>query len=264
MVGGIIRPTGYNTPDTPVQFHLNKSGVFENLVQVSKDINLIKNTEHYKSYKRIQCDIRNESKSDTGETYDMIDDYPNVTIPSKFNATITDFPGFRFCDEKKFREISSMIYNYDLIIYVIDESKQPHDTNPLYLDLIIQRLEDHYNKLGVRIELCLVVNKMDDISNDDIHDNYVDISGIYKTIPIFRTCSWLMFINQLHDKVFLPSGYIQEYKNILGFLYGREGRKSKILTDSVMPTTFFVEDRPIETGDWDGLMSFLTERKNKH
>lgn len=178
---------------------------------------------------------------------------PNIVNPafkilgSKLNANIYDFPGLNDVSDKDnvyLKIFFENIKDIDLVIYMVDAKKPLTNTTELQQLHEIVKFMDDSKKKGIFFDLFIVINKYDDINDEDYFELYQNLLNILEKefsnkfinsnksksskkitdeknpkdeISVFRFCSHKFFIHNLKKhvkKIKIPKFYSKELQNI--------------------------------------------------
>lgn len=153
-------------------------------------------------------------------------------IPSLFpKMGILDFPGLDDSDDKKNVFMRVFENNYtrcDIIVYVTDANSAFRDASEVATFRKIKDLIDKKNIDGTYIDIVIIVNKYDDIDDDDFAEIFNGIKEKVGYIPKFRYSSHRKIID--NENVYGINLYIpendkikKEYKKIMKTNYDKKG-----------------------------------------
>jgi GTPase Era involved in 16S rRNA processing len=207
----------------PIIYKLTKSGLIKDAWNITTDLKN-KHESNQKDRHKLEEFIKNINKKDELEKKitNLDKTFENIFLPNIFekNIDIYDFPGLGDAEDKNniFGEaINLWIDKMDIVIFVVDATRAFIDTEEVKeFNRVKKLIEDnkinnsHYTYLGV------IVNKYDDIDDEEIKEIYDKIKTKIEYNSIFRYSSHkVMTESMIKNGISVPNFMIKEFKKIL-------------------------------------------------
>lgn len=293
LAGGMISSTSLQRETfSPEIYHFSNSGSEDTVRKLADQIEAsYKDNEHKRG--RI-ADIQLE------DIINPLDKSYGTIIPTRLDIQaydIIDFPGINDIedrDNKFLKAIEHNIGNCDLMIYISDATRSFQTSSEVQLFKKLQKIVYRENCKGHFVDLSIIVNKFDNLSDPDLGAIYARIGENINIDPskVFRCCSHKMLVARiLNNKlnIYIPRFVIREFQKVLQTANVNVSQKLKtrlVETSYIshldieylldLESEWQKEKEPIEDffdheakheishkgnldGDWDNLICWLTD-----
>lgn len=266
--------TGYKS-HVPEIFELNKSGTNENLISITNS--LTRCGESISGDKKISKPIIKCLNETAIPIYNGLE-----------NTIICDFSSSENDDKCAFlEEVKNNIHNFDLVIYVTCPNYSPSCSEQIKKFEKIKNLVEYENKMGHYVELVIVVNKIDDLTDDDkiMFFNNIRKKFGYPSEKIFRYSCHKVLLNSI-KKFKLALLFPKIMKKEANIILKNAGVLLNENLKNLEKNNYYITHYDIDfmedifdektnkddfiIGDWDNLISFIktcqinkTERATK-
>lgn len=265
----------------PILYKLSINGTQKDAYTISKRL-LEKHKSNQKERESLSIKIDNQKLLDHMETKYTNVDYSMQDIPlsSIFNYDIDlyDFPGIADAEDNHNlfeKAIENLISIMDIVLFVVDATRAFIDKEELEKFNKIQKLvKNNINQHSRYTWLGIIINKYDDINDDEVKEIYDKIQNKVKCNNIFRYSSHCVFTTRISNYgIYTPEFMFKELKKILN-------NSSVIITEELseqlttfenkdenqyFPSTLFKYSKKINNllqkykvyGDWDNLVETI-------
>lgn len=203
IAGGFISiPSLIKETRNITNFSFGKKGNVNNLILLS---NFLKN-------------IKDSNKNSTDNIKMINNSNLLMPIPWKLSSDfeIVDFPGFSIDDCNPYDNLLSILEDADIVLFVSDiVSSMTKNYEFSLFEEIKSKIIQQRNK-GNYIEYALILNKYDNIDDDDYNSLYAKISSKITDIPIFRYSSHSMLLDSViinERDIYVPELMLKEFDN---------------------------------------------------
>lgn len=186
----------------PSEYNFRSTATEDDMKQVTNSLEDI-----HKDNEKQREMLTKDSKMPTSE----VPVAKKYTLPSRHglpDMNLYDFPGLNDSEDKgnKFTQLlKDNIHKAHLVIFITDATKAFSNASELDTFIKVRKLiESEFNNNYHYVELIIVVNKYDDMEDDDLRQIYERISqkvttkeGINATVDTFKLSSHKMLINSL-------------------------------------------------------------------
>ena len=261
-----------------IKFSMTKNGTYENLLKIKDKLKELheNNENNRKNIKNcgLSYDYSNIESKDSRTDNKLSENLPIHNYYNINDFNIYDAPAIDDSFDKNeifFSLLKNNISKMDIIFYVTDANCALVSKSEIELIKKIQKMIEYEKENLHHIDLAIIVNKYDDIEDNDLKDIYDRIGDKIKNIKTFRVSSHKLLINNL-------------IKNKLNFIFPEFMNKEvkKILKNAniniteeinLMMQYNFIKNSSLNPyckvlnlpnncdieGDWDNVISFIGE-----
>ncbi len=226
LVGAFISCVSLNRETfNPIRYLLSSDGNYKNTLKITADlINIHKQNQ---TERKLLTEMNDTVKQDVNKKNKLEEKITNLKetydckIPSVFDFDINlyDMPGISDAEDKLGlfdKAVETWIGQMDLVLYIVDANRAFLDKHDLTeYNKVVTMIDKNIKEHGTYTELAIVVNKFDDIDDDEIGELFDQISKKINCKNIFRFSSHKFFVDNLKNGLFVPEFMVREAKKIL-------------------------------------------------
>lgn len=263
----------------PILYKLSTNGAQKDAYTISERL-LEKHKSNQKERESLSIKTDNQKLLDQMETKYTNIDYSMQDIPLSnifdYDIDLYDFPGIADAEDNHNlfeKAIENLISIMDIVLFVVDSTRAFIDKEELEKFNKIQKLiEKNINEHSKYTWLGIIINKYDDINDDEVKEIYDKIQNKIKCNNIYRYSSHCVFTTKISKYgIYIPEFMIKEFKKILD-------HSSIIITEELteqlsvfnnnnqyFPPTLFKYNKMVNNlldkykifGDWDDLIGTI-------
>ena len=266
----------------PILYTLRKNGNQKNAWEICKEL-YKKHESNEKERKSLSSNISNTKQLDQIETkYTNIDkSMTNVSLPNVFDYDIDlyDFPGIADAEDNHNifeKAIENLISIMDIVLFVVDATRAfVHKEELEEFNKVKKLVENNATNHSQYTWLGVIVNKYDDVDDEEITEIYDKIKDKISCENIYRYSSHRVFTERIFKYgVPVPQFMLKEFKKILdhGSVIITEELSEKLISDKKKNNNYyyfgseeFKYSKKIQEaknkyklfGDWDNLVESI-------
>jgi len=270
IIGAFVSCVSLNRETfSPIVYNMSTKGTYKDAWTLTAKLEEKHNSNQKKRETMYSLDTKNlrkEMDKIETEVTNIDKTFDDISLPNLFQKDfmLYDFAGLGDNDDQKNnfgKAIENHLSNMDLVLFVVDATRAFIDKSEVdEFNKIKQLIKKNEDELSIYTDICVIVNKYDDIDDEEVKEIYDKITQKIDCKKIFRWSSHQMFTNKLNKTgIFVPQFMEREFKKILK--NGSTNLSTKIVkstTDNFYDATAFNKCDD-SLGDWDNFEAYFDD-----